>query len=199
MTPEERQQWLDGIAGKPHKPQSGGKPWQPRHGLIITGACLMAVVWLYKCWEFVASVGPNDGWFGLALATLIFGLVGWYCVWEIKESIKDAARERHGDEEDGSLGLRRSEEEEEQQAREPEKVYEEEERTYEEEERILEEERERILEQEMMSDEEMQRLEEDAMYEDEERRIEQERMAEEDDVREDYFDNFPTDRKEDWD
>ena len=182
MTPEERQRWLDAVEGKPHVPQGSPDDHDPNagRGLVITGACLMLLFMLYKCWEFVTSAGPNDGWFGLAFTALILLLMTGYWVWEIRECSKKDVRTSR----DFSSPIVEEEEREEG-------------RTYEEEEQILEQERERILEQEMTSEEEMRRLEQDMMYEDEERRLEQER--EEDDMRADNFDNFPIDRKEDWD
>ncbi len=180
MTPEERQRWLDAVEGKPHVPQGSPDDHDPNagRGLAIAGACLMLLFMLYKCWESVTSAGPNDGWFGLAFTALILLLMTGYWVWEIRECSKKDVRASR----DFSSPIVEEREEG---------------RTYEEEEQILEEERERILEQEMTSEEEMRRLEEDMMYEDEERRLEQER--EEEDMRADNFDNFPIDRKEDWD
>ena len=93
MTPEERQRWLDAVEGKPYIPQGTSKEYKPEHTLTLVGVSLCFLFWLYKCWEFVTSAGPNDGRFGLAFVTVILVLGICYWVWEIRAALKSKEKE----------------------------------------------------------------------------------------------------------
>ena len=93
MTPEERRQWLDAVEGKPYIPQGKSEDHKPEHTLTLVGVSLCFLFWLYKCWEFVTSAGPNDGWFGLAFVTVFLLLGVWHWVWEMRATLKSKEKE----------------------------------------------------------------------------------------------------------
>ena len=79
MTPEERQQRLDAAENQPDS----------SYGWTLA-FCWAGILYMsYRCWDMLAHPGPTDGWLGMTMAAVVYLLIIWGMVWEIKETIKN--------------------------------------------------------------------------------------------------------------
>ena len=82
-----------GVVGCPVTPKDA-RPISP--SLIVIGLIVVTSGAFIKGWEFFSyligvisgteSMRQGDGWIGLTFVALIFGALGWYFIWEVRES-----------------------------------------------------------------------------------------------------------------